>query len=111
MKKILMICESFGGGVFAYVCQLCNDLTGEFEIVLSYSVRPQTPKNYKELLDPRVRLIEVPEMGMVRSPASFIRAVQRLRKLEKTKRLTLYIFIHLWRAELAGWHLKGLKNR
>lgn len=23
-KKILMVCEAFGGGVFTYVSQLCN---------------------------------------------------------------------------------------
>lgn len=110
MKKILMICESFGGGVFAYVSQLCNDLTDEFEIILSYSVRSQTPKNYKELLDPRVRLIEVPEMGMVRSPASFIKAVQRLRKLEKDESPDL---IHLHSSMAGGigrMAFKGVKE-
>ena len=25
-KKILMVCEAFGGGVFTYVSQLCNDM-------------------------------------------------------------------------------------
>lgn len=26
MKKILVVCEAFGGGVFTYVSQLCNDM-------------------------------------------------------------------------------------
>ncbi|AZA22266.1 MAG: glycosyltransferase [Lactobacillus helveticus] len=30
-----------------------------FDIYLAYSLRPQTPKNYKEQLDPRIHLIEV----------------------------------------------------
>ncbi len=63
MKKILMVCEAFGGGVFAYVKQLCNDMVDNFDIYLAYSVRPQTPKNYKELLDKRVHLIEVKDFG------------------------------------------------
>lgn len=25
-KRILMVCEAFGGGVFTYVSQLCNDM-------------------------------------------------------------------------------------
>lgn len=54
-----MVCEAFGGGVFTYVRQLCNDMCDNFDIYLAYSLRPQTPKNYKELLDPRIHLIEV----------------------------------------------------
>ena len=59
MKKILMVCESFGGGVFTYVTQLCNDMAESFDVYLAYSLRPQTPKNYKEFIDPRVHLIRV----------------------------------------------------
>lgn len=58
-KKILMVCEAFGGGVFTYVRQLCNDMCDDFDVYLAYSLRPQTPKNYKEQLDPRVHLIQV----------------------------------------------------
>ena len=59
MRKILMVCEAFGGGVFTYVSQLCNDMVGDFDVYLAYSLRPQTPKNYKEFLDSRVHLIQV----------------------------------------------------
>jgi len=59
MKKILMVCEAFGGGVFTYVSQLCNDMVDDFDVYLAYSLRPQTPKNYKEFLDTRVHLIQV----------------------------------------------------
>ncbi|MPW14594.1 glycosyltransferase [Lactobacillus helveticus] len=58
-KKILMVCEAFGGGVFTYVRQLCNDMCDNFDIYLAYSLRPQTPKNYKTQLDPHIHLIEV----------------------------------------------------
>ena len=58
-KKILMVCEAFGGGVFTYVKQLCNDMCNDFDVYLAYSLRAQTPKNYKEQLDPKVNLIQV----------------------------------------------------
>ena len=48
MKRVLMVCEAFGGGVFTYVSQLCNDMCEEFDVYLAYSLRPQTPKNYKD---------------------------------------------------------------
>lgn len=59
MKKILMICEAFGGGVFTYVTQLCNDMVDHFDVYLAYSLRPLTPKDYQDFLDSRVHLIRV----------------------------------------------------
>lgn len=58
-KKILMVCEAFGGGVFTYVRQLCNDMCDDFDVYLAYSLRPQTPKDYRDQLDSRVHLIQV----------------------------------------------------
>ena len=58
-KKLLMVCEAFGGGVFTYVSQLCNDMVDDFDVYLAYSLRPQTPKNYKDFLDKRVHLIQI----------------------------------------------------
>lgn len=81
MKKILMICESFGGGVFTYVCQLCNDLRDRFDIYLAYSVRPQTPKNYKEFLDPQIHLIEVKNFGKISDISGDIKAIRELRDI------------------------------
>ena len=63
-KKILMVCEAFGGGVFTYVSQLCNDMVDEFDIYLAYSLRPQTPKNYKDFLDQRVHLLKMKNVGV-----------------------------------------------
>ena len=62
-SKILMICEAFGGGVFAYVSQLCNDMCEHFDVYLAYALRSQTPKNFQEILDKRVHLIEVRNFG------------------------------------------------
>lgn len=82
-KKILMVCEAFGGGVFAYVSQLCNDMCDSFEVYLAYSVRPQTPQNYKEALDSRIKLIEVKNFGHLKNPLADIRLISELRKIER----------------------------
>ena len=79
-KKILMVCESFGGGVFAYVSQLCNDLVEYFDISLAYSIRSQTPKNYKELLDEHIHLFEIKDFGNLRKIHS---VKKQLRKIEE----------------------------
>ena len=82
-KKILMVCEAFGGGVFAYVSQLCNDMCDEFDVHLAYSIRPQTPKNFKDFIDNRVHLVEVKNFGSL-SPIKIYRAVKELRRIEKS---------------------------
>ncbi len=79
-KKIMMICESFGGGVFAYVSQLCNDMSNNFEVYLVYSKRPQTPDNYKDVIDKRVHLIELHNFGNMKKT---LRTIRQLKELEK----------------------------
>ncbi len=85
LKKILMVCEAFGGGVFAYVSQLCNDMVGNFEVYLAYSLRPQTPQNYKDYLNPNVHLIEMKNVGVngLGSLKNNIVAIKELRQIEK----------------------------
>lgn len=85
MKRILMVCEAFGGGVFTYVSQLCNDMVDNFDIYLAYSVRPQTPKNYKEFLDPKVHLIEVKNFGdkALTNIQNDIKVIKELRRIEQ----------------------------
>ena len=84
-KKILMVCEAFGGGVFSYVSQLCNDMVDNFEVYLAYSLRPQTPKNYQEFLDPRVHMIKLQHLGVegLLSIKTCIAAIKELRQIEK----------------------------
>ena len=85
MKKILMVCEAFGGGVFTYVSQLCNDMVDDFIVYLAYSIRPQTPKNYKEFLDPRVHLIEVKGFSAkgLTDIKNDVAVIKELRKIEE----------------------------
>lgn len=85
MKKILMVCEAFGGGVFTYVSQLCNDMVSDFEVYLAYSLRPQTPENYKDFLDKRVHLIEVKNFSAkgLTNISNDIKVIKELRAIEK----------------------------
>ena len=109
--KILMVCESFGGGVFAYVSQLCNDMVEEFDIYLAYAIRPQTPKNYKEFLDKRVKLIEIESFGKLTNILNDIKTIRTLRKIEKNINPDI---IHL-HSSIAGGigriAFKGKKNK
>lgn len=85
MKKILMVCEAFGGGVFTYVTQLCNDMVNDFDVYLAYSLRLQTPENYKDFLDKRVHLIELKYLSAkgLTSISNDIKMIKELRYIEK----------------------------
>lgn len=84
MKKILMVCEAFGGGVFSYVTQLCNDLCDTYEISLAYAVRPQTPEDYRACLDSRIRLFEVKSFGKLTNPIAVAKTIRELRSINHT---------------------------
>lgn len=107
-----MVCEAFGGGVFAYVTQLCNDMADDFYVYLAYSLRSQTPKNYKEFLDSRVHLIQV--KGWDGKPITNVRndfnVIRELREIEKKVQPDI---IHL-HSSIAGGigrlAFKGKKN-
>ena len=112
MKKILMVCEAFGGGVFTYVSQLCNDMVDDFEIYLAYSLRPQTPKNFKEFLDSRVHLIRVNTWNgkSIMNIINDVKVIKELRNIEKNVQPDI---IHL-HSSIAGGigrlSFKGKKN-
>ncbi|MCI8948723.1 MAG: glycosyltransferase family 4 protein [Lachnospiraceae bacterium] len=100
MKKILMVCEAFGGGVFTYVSQLCNDMIDTFDIYLAYSVRPQTPQNYKDFLDPRIHLVEVKHFGK-KSLTNIYNDFKIIKELREIKRTVNPDIIHL-HSSIAG---------
>lgn len=81
-KRILMAVESLGGGVFTYVSQLSNDMCEEFEVYVAYATRVQTPENFKEFFDKRVKLIEVKNFGKLSNLMGNIKTIKELRKLE-----------------------------
>jgi glycosyltransferase involved in cell wall biosynthesis len=58
--KILHIVESFAAGVLTSVSQLCNfqAMDGN-EVYLAHSIRPETPANFRDGLNHRVKIIPI----------------------------------------------------
>jgi glycosyltransferase involved in cell wall biosynthesis len=82
-KKILMVVESLGGGVFTYVSQLSNDMCEDFEVYVAYATRSQTPENFKEFFNSKVKLIEVKNFGKLLDIKATIRTIKELRLIER----------------------------
>lgn len=83
MKKILHIVEAFGGGVFSYMVDLANNLTNEFDITIAYSLRPQTPKDFKSYFNDKIKLIEIKSFSRDINFKSDIKAYGEIVDLEK----------------------------
>ncbi|WP_303814729.1 glycosyltransferase [Selenomonas ruminantium] len=98
-KKILMVCEAFGGGVFAYVTQLCNDMCNEFDIYLAYSLRPQTPSDFQNKLDNSVHLI--PMHAFSDKSNSILKIYNIIKELRSIERKINPDIIHL-HSSIAG---------
>lgn len=79
--KILYIVEAMGGGVFTYIVDLTNELVNSYDIYIAYAVRKQTPKNYKDYFDKRIRLIEVENFTRAIDPMKDIAAFFEVRKI------------------------------
>jgi glycosyltransferase involved in cell wall biosynthesis len=59
--RIVHVIESFGGGAFTSVTQIVNHLDPEkFNVYLIYSLRPETPSDFKRFINPNVNLIYLP---------------------------------------------------
>ena len=73
--RVLQVCESFGGGNFSSVTQICNGLARRgHEVHLAYSRRPETPADFSSALDAAVILHEI-RMTRAISPWIDLRAL------------------------------------
>lgn len=111
MKKILHIVEAYGGGVFTVLTDLLNELANieEYEIVLAYSKRPQTPNNYMELIDSRIRLIEINNFVRNINPIKDIKAFIEIKQIIKKENPDI-IHLHSSKAGVIGRVAANGKN-
>ena len=82
-KKVLFIVEAMGGGVFTYIVDLANELVNEFDMYIAYAVRKQTPANYRDYFDKRIKLIEVKNFDRSINPTKDIKAFFEIKNIAK----------------------------
>lgn len=81
--RVFQVVESFGGGVFQSVRQICNNLPRElFDVYLVYSLRRETPSNWESLIKEDVKRIYLPMVREI-SPLKDLRSLFGLIKLLK----------------------------
>lgn len=108
MKKILMVCECLGGGVYTYLTQLCGGLSGRYQITLVCSPRPEAPSDWREQMDPRVRLIELDTLGRLSRAPGVIFELRRLARELQPDVIHLHSSIAGGLGRLAFWGRRSL---
>lgn len=100
-KKILHIVEAFGGGIFTFLEDLVNNTSNDFEIVIAYAVRAETPKNFKEHFNSNVKFIEVENFTRSVNLKKDIKAFFEVRKVIKEEKPDI-IHLHSSKAGFIG---------
>ncbi|WP_077615424.1 glycosyltransferase [Caenibacillus caldisaponilyticus] len=79
--KILQVTESFGGGVYSFLIDLCNDLAKDHDVTVVYSNRKETPKKFINDFDPNIHFIYL-NMGINKSIYSILKLVKIIKKIK-----------------------------
>lgn len=83
-KKLVLLIEAMGGGVFTYMVDLANELTVYYDVTVVYGIRKQTPKDYKRYFLPEVQLIKIEHFTRAIKPMKDYKAYQEVKKVIKT---------------------------
>lgn len=100
-KRILFVVEAMGGGVFTYIVDLANELVNKYDMYIAYAVREQTPKNYKEYFDKRIKLIKVNGFGRSINLGKDLESFVEIKQIAKQLRPDI-IHLHSSKAGVVG---------
>ena len=110
-KKVIHIVESFGGGVFTFLSDLLNDLVDDYEVIVAYALREQTPNNFKSYFNENIRFIEVKHLKRkINLKDDFISMIE-IRKIIKSENPDI-VHLHSSKAGIlgrVGIHRKNIK--
>lgn len=100
-KKVLHIVESFGGGVFTVLTDLLNGLSKNYDVVVAYSLRPQTPENFEKYFDKNIKFIKVKNFTRSINLKKDIKALKEIRKIVKEEKPDI-VHLHSSKAGILG---------
>lgn len=79
--KLLCVCESMATGIFFFLNSLLNCLCEEYDIVIVYAERYETPKDIRQQFDDRIRLIRMDTFRRGMDPRMIWASQRELRKI------------------------------
>ena len=113
MKKrtILHITECLGSGVLYYVRNITEWQVEEYDVVVAYSTRPETPDNFKNQFDERVSFIRVNGFTREIEPVNDFKAFNTIRRIVRSVNPDI-IHLHSTKAGVLGrWAINCRKYK
>lgn len=110
-KKILIIVESFGGGVFSFFVDLLKCIDNKYDIVIAYGKRKETAENFEEYFSNSIKFIEVKNFTRNINLKKDIKALLEIRKIVKREKPNI-VHLHSSKAGIlgrVGIHKKNIK--
>lgn len=108
-KKVLHLVEAFGGGIFTFLVELANSMCDKYDVVIAYARRNQTPKNFEEYFDKRIKFIEVKNFERNIGIKDF-KACGEVSKIIKKENPDI-VHMHSSKAGIIGRLVIGTKDR
>ena len=100
-KKILYLVEAMGGGVVTYIETLANGLSDEFDFVIAYGMRNQTPEDLESHFGDGIKLVEIKNFTRPVHPIKDFLACKEIKKLIKEEKPDI-IHLHSSKAGALG---------
>lgn len=101
MVTILHITEVSSGGVLPMIANICNGLANEYNIIVVYGIRPDTPNNIGKYFDKRIKLIPITAFKRNISVKNDIRAMHAINRIVKSYHPEI-VHMHSTKAGLLG---------
>ncbi|MGL5435343.1 MAG: glycosyltransferase [Lachnospiraceae bacterium] len=108
MKKILHVCESFGGGVFSFLKDLCNEQVASYDVTIFYARREQTPDNFESMFPNEVNFIESIYLKKEINPLNELKARSEMKNIINNIKPDI-IHLHSSKAGIIGRTIKTKK--
>ena len=100
-KKVLHIVESFASGVFSFLIDLVGEMDDDYEIIIAYGQREETPKNFKDFFSNKIRFIKVENFTRSINPVKDLKAFFEIKKIIKEENPDI-IHLHSSKAGFIG---------
>ena len=96
--KLLCVCESMATGIYFFLNSLLNRLCEDYDIVIVYAERYETPKDIRAQFDDRIKLIKMDTFRRGMDPRMIWAAQRELRRIIRQEKPDM---IHL-NSSMAG---------
>ena len=84
--KLLCVCESMATGIYFFLNSLLNRLCEDYDIVIVYAERYETPKDIRAQFDDRIKLIKMDTFRRGTDPRMIWATQRELRKIIRQER-------------------------